>query len=173
MELHADSYFSVFIFAFIVSTSSAIKCQIYFRRGKSAPKINKTDDCESSSCCFTAELYHNRHAFQIKGCDSDDIQDNMLIYIPLLTGRPWENIMEACLASECRFHHDLLGGKGKSRICGCDADYCNRKSFQETFPELKSEPRNRTISAANMPNDNLLWIIGGTITIIREFSYNF
>lgn len=41
----------------------------------------------------------NRRIFQMKGCDADDIQDNMLIYVPSLTGKPWENIMEACLVS--------------------------------------------------------------------------
>ncbi|VDO48689.1 unnamed protein product [Onchocerca flexuosa] len=82
-----DRIHAAFVFVFVVSTSSAIKCHIYFRRGKSPPKINETDDCESN----------NRHLYQMKGCDADDIQDNMLIYIPSLSGKSWENIMEACL----------------------------------------------------------------------------
>ncbi|VBB31894.1 unnamed protein product [Acanthocheilonema viteae] len=100
----------------------------------------------------------NRHIFQMKGCDADDVQDNMLIYVPSLTGKPWENIMEACLASECRVHNDLLGGNGESYLCGCDTDYCNIKSFQATFPQLKNVPSNPKTSRANIPNDNLLWI---------------
>ncbi|VDK71120.1 unnamed protein product [Litomosoides sigmodontis] len=153
------------ILPFIMSTTMGIKCHIYFRRGKSAPKVNETVDCESSSCCFTAELHHNRRIFQVKGCDADDVQDNMLIYAPSLTGKPWENIMEACLASECRMHDDLLGGEGESYLCGCDTDYCNVKSFRSTFPQLqRNNPYNRTASKASRQNDNLLWIIGACAT---------
>uniref|UniRef100_A0AAF5PRX2 Uncharacterized protein n=2 Tax=Wuchereria bancrofti TaxID=6293 RepID=A0AAF5PRX2_WUCBA len=159
------------IFAFVIFTTNAIRCQIYFRRGKSASKINETEDCESSSCCFTAELHHNRHIFQMKGCDADDVQDDMLIYVPSLTGKPWENIMEACLASECRVHSDLLGGKGESYLCGCDTDYCNEKSFQDTFPQLKNN-NNNTASKASILNDNLLRIISGSGIIIRVFLLN-
>uniref|UniRef100_A0A2K6WKA2 Uncharacterized protein n=1 Tax=Onchocerca volvulus TaxID=6282 RepID=A0A2K6WKA2_ONCVO len=159
------------VFVFVVSTTSAIKCHIYFRRGKSPPKINETDDCESSSCCFTAELHHNRHIYQMKGCDADNIQDNMLVYIPSLGGKSWENIMEACLASECRLHNDLLGGKGQTYLCGCDTDFCNQKSFQDTFPQLKSVSKNKITSGASIPKNNLFWIIcGGTIIIMRGFN---
>ncbi|EJW80057.1 hypothetical protein WUBG_09037 [Wuchereria bancrofti] len=85
----AFAIFAFIIFAFVIFTTNAIRCQIYFRRGKSASKINETEDCESN----------NRHIFQMKGCDADDVQDDMLIYVPSLTGKPWENIMEACLVS--------------------------------------------------------------------------
>ncbi|EFO18597.2 hypothetical protein LOAG_09896 [Loa loa] len=162
------SAFTFIIVAFVVPTTVAIKCQIYFRRGKSTPKTNETEDCESSSCCFTAELHHNRHIYQMKGCDADNVQDDMLVYVPSLTGRPWENIMEACLASECRVHSDLLGGKGQSYLCGCDIDYCNEKSFQATFPQLRNIPNDDTTSRASMLNNNLLWIMGGSASIMRK-----
>uniref|UniRef100_A0A0R3RHC3 Activin_recp domain-containing protein n=1 Tax=Elaeophora elaphi TaxID=1147741 RepID=A0A0R3RHC3_9BILA len=155
----------IILLTFVISATIAIKCQIYFRKGRSPPKTNGTEDCESSSCCFTAQLHHNRRVFQIKGCDADDVQDNMQIYVPSLTGKPWENIMEACLvASECRVHNDLLGGKGESYLCGCDSDFCNVKSFQDIFPQLKNEPHNHKIFQASTSNDNLSWIVSASAT---------
>lgn len=71
-------------------------------------------------------------------------------------------------ASECRVHNDLLGGKGESYLCGCDADYCNVKSFQATFPQLKNS-YNYTTSAADILNDNLLWIISASATVLLHF----
>ncbi|VDM95546.1 unnamed protein product [Thelazia callipaeda] len=158
-----DKTLTVFVLLiYIVSSINSLPCEIFFRKNKLV-KANRTVNCESSSCCFTMEMSHGRHKYYMKGCDADAIQDEMEVYAPALSGSPWETIMEACLAHECRIHKNLIGGKGQTYLCGCGNDLCNEKSFEDTFPRRRNSAKRRM--KVSMSKNYFLWLVTAFIAI--------